>query len=125
MIISVFSDGGKKDKIAELYDTKNEKKCKEILEALEQESCEDCISREYILSKAYAYGNGLEPEGYCVEVEDIQQAPSVQPKVMTGHWFYKNGIRYCEFCGASNSTAYDSYCPNCGAKMTESEEVKK
>lgn len=38
----------------------------------------DFISRQAALDKAYAYGYGLEPEGFCVEVEDIQALPSVQ-----------------------------------------------
>jgi len=37
----------------------------------------DCISRQAVLEQAYAYGNGLEPDGYCVNVEDIQALPSV------------------------------------------------
>jgi len=41
---------------------------------------DDLISRQAILDMAYAYGNGLEPEGYCVNVEDIQALPSAQPE---------------------------------------------
>ena len=51
-----------------------------LLEALEQEPCEDAISRQAVLDNAYAYGNGLEPEGYCVNVEDIQALPPVTPQ---------------------------------------------
>jgi hypothetical protein len=40
---------------------------------------DDCISRQAVLDKAYAYGNGLVPEGYCVDVEDIQALPPVIP----------------------------------------------
>lgn len=29
--------------------------------------CDDCISRQAVLDNAYAYGNGLEPDGYCVK----------------------------------------------------------
>ena len=50
------------------------------IEALEQEPCEDCISRQMVLDNAYAYGNGLEPDGYCVNVEDIQALPPVTPQ---------------------------------------------
>lgn len=49
------------------------------IKALEQEPCEDTISRQAVLDNAYAYGNGLEPEGYCVNIEDIQALPSVAP----------------------------------------------
>lgn len=50
-------------------------------QALEQEPCEDAVSRKALLDKAYAYGNGLEPEGYCVDVEDVQALPPVVPTV--------------------------------------------
>ena len=40
---------------------------------------DDLISRQAVLDMAYAYGNGLEPEGYCVDVEDIQALPPALP----------------------------------------------
>lgn len=43
----------------------------------------DLIDRQAVLDMAYAYGNGLEPEGYCVNVEDIQALPSAQPELST------------------------------------------
>jgi len=43
---------------------------------------DDLISRQAVLDKAYAYGNGLEPEGYCVNVEDIQALPPVTPTIL-------------------------------------------
>lgn len=45
-----------------------------------QEPCDDAISRQEVLNNAYAYGNGLEPDGYCVNVEDIQALPPVTPQ---------------------------------------------
>ena len=49
--------------------------------ALEQQPCEDCISREYILSKAHCCCDDLaDDEPCCVDVDDIKNAPSVQPK---------------------------------------------
>ena len=45
------------------------------------ESCEDCISREYILSKAHCCCDDLaDDEPCCVDVDDIKNAPSVQTK---------------------------------------------
>ena len=52
----------------------------DILKLIEQQPCEDCISRQAVLDNAYAYGYGLEPEGYCVNVEDIQALPPVTPQ---------------------------------------------
>ncbi len=50
---------------------------------------------------------------------------SLERETKPGYWVYKNGIRYCEFCGASNSTAYANYCPNCGKKLVESQESEE
>lgn len=51
------------------------------IEALSAEPCEDCISREYILSKAHCCRDDLaDDEPCCVDVDDIKEAPSVQPK---------------------------------------------
>ena len=54
----------------------------------------DCISRQAVLEQAYAYGNGLEPDGYCVNVEDIQALPSVTPIRPKGHWIKQNDDYY-------------------------------
>lgn len=43
----------------------------------------DLISRQAVLDKAYPYGNGDAPEGFCVDVEDIQALPSAEPEQ---HW---------------------------------------
>ena len=50
-----------------------------IIKALEQKPSVDAVSRQAVLNEAYAYGNGLEPDGYCVNVEDIQALPPVTP----------------------------------------------
>lgn len=58
------------------------------------EPCEDAVSREAVLDKAYAYGNGLEPDGFCVDVEDIQALPPVTPKRMSSAEPETNGYQY-------------------------------
>lgn len=91
---------------------------------------DDLISRQAVLEKAYPYGNGLEPDGYCVDVEDIQAVPAIAPK--TGHWiplderfaswssYYK--CSECGFC-INLRTVTDfggqsvECCPHCMAKM--------
>lgn len=124
---------------------------KKGIEALKQAPCEDCVSRQAVLDNAYAYGNGLEPEGYCVNVEDIQALPPVTPKGVTvtdfadkcrecgkmkkGKWIFTKSIfdKYgytveCSSCCKKWKT-YDEirwkkenkFCPNCGDKK-ESEE---
>lgn len=78
------------DNCSTQYDAGNMGEIIENLEAisktLEQEPTTkndlgvDLISRQAVLEQAYAYGNGLEPDGYCVNVEDIQALPSVTPQ---------------------------------------------
>ena len=91
------------------------------------EPCEDCVSRQAVLDKAYAYGNGLEPVGYCVNVEDIQALPPIQPKVKVGHWIPTYGNVKCSVCGnvkdSRNVGKATHYCDFCGAKI-ESEDKK-
>lgn len=62
------------------YDVEGIEALKKAIKMLELQPCEDTISRQAVLDNAYAYGNGLEPEGYCVNVEDIQALPSVTPQ---------------------------------------------
>ena len=92
---------------------------------LNEGKAEDCISREAVLENAYAYGNGLEPEGYCVNVEDIQALPPVTPQEpRKGHWIWCVGSHKCSNCEEYTCFSHEKllrYCPNCGAKM-ESEE---
>lgn len=62
------------------------------IKALEQESCEDCISRAYIEPIIE------ELENICVNSDehilnllaDIKNAPSVTPQPKTGHWIMKH-----------------------------------
>jgi hypothetical protein len=99
----------------------------------------DCISRQAVLEQAYAYGSGLEPDGYCVNVEDIQALPSVTPIRPKGHWidiheyhYYNDGdIETTELkCSCCNEVVeWDIellhkpyFCENCGADMKEVEE---
>ena len=98
------------------------------IEALEQEPTTkndlgvDCISRQAVLEQAYAYGNGLEPDGYCVNVEDIQALPSVTPQEpRKGHWMKSNigGAKVCSVCNAHMGLSSFKFCPNCGVKMVE------
>lgn len=96
----------------------------------------DCISRQAVLEQAYAYGNGLEPDGYCVNVEDIQALPSVTPQEpkrgqWISRWYAGHNLHFhvCSECNEEFSCDMETgisinnyrYCPNCGAKM-ESED---
>ena len=82
---------------------------------------DDYISRQEVLDKAYAYGNRLEPEGYCVEVEDIQTLPAADVVEVVRcqdckHW-NKNYYQDIETCfehrnvdGTEQAMRPDDYC---------------
>lgn len=100
------------------------------IEALEQESCEDCISRQAMLDMATTIqtddfsGNEIIE---VVTVEEIKELPSVTPQPKVGRWinhsddlFPEESTRKCSECGHEQFTVWlidDKYCPNCGAKM--------
>lgn len=92
----------------------------------------DLISRQAVLDLAYPYGNGLEPEGFCVEVEDILSLPSAQPERKKGQWLWDKDETYyrCSECGhLAYETLYCmdgtyAYCPFCGAKMEGGEDER-
>ena len=83
--------------------------------ALEQESCEDAISREEVDQNIYDYAesNGL---SYVNLKHAILDVPPVTSKPKIGKWIQDK----CSQCGSS---AYykSNFCPNCGAKMEEEE----
>lgn len=100
------------------------------IEELEQEPCEDAISRQTVIDKMKERDEELS----CLTVKDIRELPSVNPQLKTGHWIsdlksYGRGKDdyHCSICGRSihlcrpleQLTDYP-YC-HCGAKMTESE----
>ena len=93
------------------------------IKALEQQPCEDAISRDAALEKMADYV----ASGYADSVEDfeeysriIRQLPSVRPQENTGHWLYsgENGVdRWtCDNCFDFVKKP-TKVCQNCGAKM--------
>ena len=108
------------------------------IKALEQEPCEDCISRsEVILSMKKLYEQdckdyGCEiPECFDADraIRELKSLPSVQPKPKTGRWVGIDEEPHedyeCNRCGYVCSTFTANikpseeykYCPNCGADM--------
>jgi len=107
------------------------------IKALEQESCEDAISRqavlEYIEGSWAELGHSSENELVC---QDIKEMPSVTPQPKMGHWIYDDeysnyfDVTYkCSCCKREIIVPYEvrdevykeyPYC-HCGAKM----EVKE
>lgn len=129
--------------------------CKEALEmaikALEQEPCEDAISRQAVL--AIAEDSCLDLDSYEDTKEfcnEIKELPLVTPQPKTGHWImrhrtynevkyytgrdemgethtisvlerYEVDVPYCSECGKRAGDTSQDFCCVCGAKM-ESEE---
>lgn len=94
------------------------------IEALEQEPCEDAVSRQTVKEQMIYYGF-LAPDMTVTEfVEDC--LPSVKPQKI-GHWIiekWNNKEHYsCSSC--QHVVDYEPcyhYCPYCGAKMVEPQE---
>ena len=116
-------------------------------EALEQEPCEDAISRQAalvsiknlypdmpIVDYIAARQEWLKKYAPYMECENaIEQLPSVNPqKPKTGHWIFKKndeetGISnnyWCSECSKPLAQVYKTYCSNCGARMVKPQECK-
>lgn len=104
------------------------------IEALKQEPCEDCISREKALELAensHRLAETMEDLAWLHE-NNLKALPSVQPKqesVIHAKWerhytrpnVYADSFWHCSNCNfktmSVNADKYYKYCPNCGAKM--------
>ena len=97
-----------------------DKDADEIIKALEQEPCEDAISRESVL-RLFATHDGK----YLYEA--IRELPPVQKEPKTGHWIKSNigGAKVCSVCNAHMGLSSFKFCPNCGAKMVEPQESEE
>ena len=103
------------------------------IKALEQQPCEDCISRQAVIRLVEQYPTiiGNRCSGL---IADIKHLPSVTPKPKMGRWIRRDywsegvgmgenyGYYYqCSECKEIIQGGYikcdDKYCPNCGAKM--------
>lgn len=108
-------------------------KCREVLErklqalpsvtlpnkALEQESCEDAVSRQAVDNLAWEYLTKATDENIAF-YEHFLDLPSVTPqKPKTGHWIDTGSGQKCSECGEIQY-GYDNFrhfCANCGTKM--------
>ena len=95
-----------------------------VIEALEQEPCEDAVNREDVLNEIWHWASYTTGD----LLKAIKNLPSVHPKQKTGHWTRElirneyggciGGKRICSVCNKDNKhDVYMDYCPNCGAKM--------
>ena len=98
------------------------------IKALEQQPCDDCISREAVDEYITNLLSGYLYDEERTRLEDlttfIWELPSVQPTRPTARWIElgNEGLVFkCSLCGNKN-TIESNYCPKCGARMGESEE---
>lgn len=124
----------------------------EVIKALEQEPCEDCISRSELLKALDTWDKfgyrcakfeklDSVTEKYFVpyiHYDDVKKAikgmSSIQPKPKTGRWIYNKeiGSPVCSECGGIclcldyyYGPLESNYCPTCGAKMVKPQESEK
>ena len=89
--------------------------------ALEQEPCDDAISRQAINElQKYRYNCG-DTTITCVSLASINELPSVTHK--TGHWIKIKPYPLqmhdyeCSECGHETDDNTENYCSECGTKM--------
>jgi rubrerythrin len=100
------------------------------LKALEQEPFEDAVSRaeaRRLIAETDRIG-GISCRAFKTLYNGIDNLPSITPKQKMGRWIYTgdyitDGMLKCSECGFEHDVSDRfSYCPNCGARMAESEE---
>lgn len=90
-----------------------------IIEALEQDPCVDCISRD----EAIRVAEQGQIQGYEWQFKKLCNLPSVTPQPKVGQWnrvVDKAGhcVWECDKCGWQQRFN-TNYCPDCGAKKQE------
>lgn len=114
------------------------------IEALSAEPCEDAISREEVLKAFVELPHEYKTTeqrartgGIAACQAIVSDLPSVTPKQKMGRWIESDALlmatnedgcmkfpaKECSVCHKPHIKAYwMDYCPNCGAKMVESED---
>lgn len=115
------------------------------IQILEQEPCEDVISRQAAKNAIcdYVCGKGIRcvEEHECRMKKMISELSSVQPKPKTGHWIELTKLSCAEYscyvCSECEAYAKDHsrrlrvqnrkslFCPDCGLKMVEPQESEE
>ena len=101
---------------------------KAAIKALEQEPCEDTVSRKAVdeLSKELVHTTRDKADFLCNFWERLQKLPPVTPQEpKMGHWIDADGDN--AICGCCNrlNHLYGTYCKHCGAKMVEPQESEE
>ena len=93
------------------------------IKALEQEACEDCISREETLKALMDEWTEYDSELMDYLIEKVRKLPSVTAQPKMGQWI-KNAEEWqnvdppyiCSECGRA-SLRQENFCCSCGADM--------
>lgn len=103
------------------------------IKALEQEPCEDCISRDAVIKHICEYKECYKDEckgrlyKRCWDIQWVYDLPPVTPQRNTRYWIGQKKIgfgKYKEYIVPLKDgfvTGSCHYCPYCGAEMAESE----
>ncbi len=123
-ILQTFSDINYAYNNCTKYDT-----LKRMLDEL-TEPCDDAISRQAAIDTLDNTDKFMD-EDRTVETykallkECYEVLPSVTPKQKMGRWISSVNDNTCSICGEHSLTYWKSkFCPNCGAKMEESEDTE-
>ena len=107
-----------------------------ISKILEQQPCEDAISREDAMNMILGYGNEIKAEVMNDIKASMIKLPPVQPEPKTGHWINKkprwipslsmtmHDAYECSNCGEPG-VHWWKHCINCGARMFDPQESEK
>ena len=107
--------------------------CKDILDYLEQEPCEDAISRKKVLNTLFYNSDNNCEVVLNKELQDrIKSLPPVKPTRKKGKWIDimvgDMPAQACDQCNTFYPLAYTGgghrYCPNCGAEMESKDNGK-
>lgn len=106
---------------------------KDYKRLLEQQLCNDAISREPFMDSTICEGISCnecafnrKDKGGCILEERVMKLPSVTPQQKMGRWIFVHplqaddvGAYMCSCCEAGdwNLKGTEKFCPNCGAKM--------
>ena len=94
---------------------------KDYKRLLEQEPCDDAISKQAVLKLQYRIDDSATLSTRdVINVEDIEALPPVTPQPKMGRWIKDK----CSICGEERAWYGQNppYCPDCGHKMQEVEE---
>ena len=114
--------------LTDLIPSEDYDEVEEIMLALEQQPCEDCISRQAVdeLSKNLVHITRDKADFLCKFWEGLQKMPPVTPQPKIGRWMECGGDEpwlkgyCCSLCNFTTTQKYD-YC-TCGAKMIKLQE---